>query len=366
MIMATTKPNPADAQKAAAVPAVDGPTGSGFVTEEHSPFADGYSIAGEEAFLQQYMDEAGEVDEDDPMFDRWVELLERKDRIEQARREFEETKGAGRGVTRTEARGIDEIGSLVDDSADQMTIHTKEAYRMFMGRRYDPVNKNAAIVGGRRVASALRGLWTLTRNDNPYADWALVRHEQMIREVQKRLKRDTAQAEAQLKDLERKGLSFSVLKSSRPQVLNLGYRSPYGYAVSRLIVDYDYFVRLQKTLARKTLKSDDEARGAVSSVTRLVRRIFNETTRFSRWLLREEVMSLSRHDFLPDADEMSRKRVEFATGVFGTVPPEVFTAAIQPRHSRRWRQTTAAERKLLNDVAEQLADDEGEDETGLV
>ncbi|MBK6336623.1 MAG: DUF1845 family protein [Betaproteobacteria bacterium] len=32
----------------------------------------------------------------------------------------------------------------------------------------------AAIVGGRRVAAALRAIWHLSGNDNPYADWVLV------------------------------------------------------------------------------------------------------------------------------------------------------------------------------------------------
>ena len=42
---------------------------------------------------------------------------------------------------------------------------------MFMGRMREPGGEAAPIVGGKRVAAALRGLWLLTGNDNPYADW---------------------------------------------------------------------------------------------------------------------------------------------------------------------------------------------------
>ena len=46
--------------------------------------------------------------------------------------------------------------------------------------------------------------------------------------------------------------------------------------------------------------------------------------------------------------------MEFATGVFGVVPAEVFSAQMQPRHSRRRQQITHAERQLLHTVGAQL------------
>ena len=339
-------------QKAAVDPGVPAPTGFAFATETNSPFSDGYSIAGEEAALAEFL--AGPMDETDPMYDRYIELEDRKDRLERMQAEFQGRKGANAVVSREEARGMDELGVLVDEEVDQMSIHTKEAYRMFMGRMREPGKEAAPIVGGKRVAAALRGLWLLTGNDNPYADWALLRHEQTIKEIQRRLQRETREANSLLADLRKKGLSYSILQSAEPKVLNLGYRSPYGYAVSQLIVEFDYFVRVQKTLARKTLLSDEQARQAITEMTRFIRRVFNETTRFDRWLSRTEVRALSRADFLPDADEQAAKRVEFATGVFGVVPAEVFSAQMQPRHSRRRQQITHAERQLLHTVGAQL------------
>ncbi len=351
---------PSNGQEAAAVqepvavpePSIPAPSAFAFTTEPNSPFTDGYSIAGEEAALADFL--AGPMDETDPLYDRYIELEDRKDRLERMQAEFQGRKGANAVVSREEARGMDELGTLVDEEVDQMTIHTKEAYRMFMGRMREPGKEAAPIVGGKRVAAALRGLWLLTGNDNPYADWALLRHEQTIREIERRLQRETREANAQFSELRKKGLSYSVLQSAEPRVLNLGYRSPYGYAVSKLIVEFDYFVRLQKTLARKTLRSDEQVRQSITEMTRFIRRVFNETTRFDRWLSRTEVRALSRADFLPDADEQAAKRVEFATGVFGVVPSEVYSARLQPRHSRRRQQITAAERQLLQTVGAQL------------
>ena len=342
-------------QKAAVDPGVPAPTGFAFATETNSPFSDGYSIAGEEAALAEFL--AGPMDEADPLYDRYIELEDRKDRLERMQAEFQGRKGANAVVSREEARGMDELGVLVDEEVDQMSIHTKEAYRMFMGRMREPGKEAAPIVGGKRVAAALRGLWLLTGNDNPYADWALLRHEQTIKEIQRRLQRETREANSLLADLRKKGLSYSILQSAEPKVLNLGYRSPYGYAVSQLIVEFDYFVRVQKTLARKTLRSDDQARQAISELTRFIRRVFNETARFDRWLTREEVKALSRSDFIPESGADAQKRVEFASEVFGVVPSEVFTGKLHPRHSRRRTgDLTAAERHLLQTLGAHLDD----------
>lgn len=330
-----------------------------FATESNSPFPDGYSITGEEAALAEFM--AGPMTEIDPLYDRYIELIDRKDRLEAAIKQFQERKGAEPVVARDEARGMDHLGALVDEEVDQMTIHTKEAYRMFMGRMREPGKQAAPIVGGKRVAAALRGLWLLTGNDNPYADWALLRHEQTIKEIQRALNRATKDAADELADMRKKGLNYSILQSAEPKVLNLGYRSPYGYAVSQLIVEFDYFVRLQKTLARKNLRSDDQVRQKIAELTRFIRRVFYETTRFDRWLMRQEVRSLCRADFVPGADDQAAKRVEFASGVFGMVPSEVFTVKLQPRHSRRRLQITDAERQLLQTVGTSLEQAEQED-----
>lgn len=325
-----------------------------FETEPKSPFADGYSIAKEEALLADFI-QSDPMDESDPRFDRFVELDERRDRLEKMQQKFATRKGAEPVVTPEEVRGIGELGSLVDEGVDQMTLHTKEAYRMFMGRSREPGKDTAPIIGGKRTAAALRALWLLTSNDNPFADWGLLRHEHSMREVHKRLQREIEATNKTLVDQQRRGLSYTTLRSASPVVLNLGFRSPYGYAVSSLIADFDYFVRLQKTLEHKSLRTDDQVRQTITELTRFVRRCWNETARFDRWLNRDEMRSLSRSDFLPTAPEDAAKRIEFAAGVFGTVPSEVYSCALQPSHSRRRLQISPAERKLLQTVGEQMA-----------
>ena len=326
-----------------------------FATTANSPFTDGYSIEGERAVLADFLaDKARQLDELDPEYERYIELMDREDRLENMVTRFENRKGAEDVVEQKEAISMNFLGSLVDEQVDQMALHTKEALRMFMGRARDPGKELQPIIGGKRVAAALRALWMLTGNDNPYADWGLLRHEQTIKEVGKLLSKHIKDAQDALDQQKARGLTFSVLQSSSPQMLNLGFKSPYGYAVAQLVSDFDYFVRLQKTLERKNLRSDAQVRQIITETTRVIRRVFNETARFDRWLMREEMKGLCRADFVSDGNPEGAKRVQFAAGVFGGCPSEVYSGKLQPRHSRRYLQISAAERKLLLTVSEEL------------
>jgi integrating conjugative element protein (TIGR03761 family) len=355
-------PGPSQATANADSPAVSPglvpkPPALDFLTEPSSPWKDGYSISREAAALADLL-ATDAPDESHPMFPRLVEYDERLREFKQMEAEYRNRAGADTVVTVQEAMSMKRLGGLVDDSTDTMTLHTKEAYRLFMGRSVDPQGTLPAIVGGKRIATALKSLWMLTGLDNPYADWALVRHEQTLALMRKRLADDTKAAQHDLDTMKQQGLSYALLVSQQPQVLNLGFKSPYGYAIAELVVAYDYYIRAMKTLGRKNLRSDDQVRQSIRELTRFIRRHWNETARFERWLLRAELQQLSRSDYLPGAPANSAKRVEAITAIFGPVPPEIFVGRVQPRNSRRRLQLTPQERKLLQDVAVSLAESE--------
>ena len=373
--MATTtksvkKPSAKDA--ASSEPVVPSGKQMMYSTSPNSPFADKYDIAGEEIILADFLaDRARQFDELDPEYDRWIELMDRKDRLETMNTSYEIRKGAESVVEKKEALSMNFLGSLESEQEDQMALHTKEAFRLFMGRGIDPEKKLQPIVGGKRIAAALRALWMLTVNDNPYAEWGLLRHEQTIKEVRKILNKQTEEAQSLLNQQKARGLTFSVLHSTKPQILNLGFKSPYGYAVAQLVSDFDYFVRVQKTLERKNLRSDSQVRQSITEITRVIRRVFNETARFDRWLMREEMKGLCRGDFVPGGTDEAAKRLQFAAGVFGPCPSEVFSGKLQPRHSQRRIQISPEDRKLLQKISEEMqrmereAETDSMEETGL-
>lgn len=250
------------------------------------------------------------------------------------------------------------LGRLADETPDVMTLHTRDAYRMFTGRTADPGSKVPAIPGGRRFATVLRAIWYLSANDNPYADWILIRIYERLSGIRAQMDQAIEAREAEFERLRRKGLSLSVLASRSPATVTLGFRSPYGYATAETIVEFDYHVRMVKTLVLKDRLSDEAGRAEIREVGRGLRALFLEPIRWERHLLREEMLPLSRRDFLPGADEAARQRVRAAVALFGEVPRKVFTGEEVPRHSQRRIKPTPAELRLMQQ-ASLRADEEG-------
>ncbi len=249
------------------------------------------------------------------------------------------------------APGGPTLGQLADETPDVMTLHTQDAFRMFTGRAADAQTQVFAIPGGRRFAAVLKSIWYLSANDNPYADWILIRVYQTLIAIRAQMAQAIRSREAEFEALRRKGLNLSVLRSRSPATVELGFRSPYGYATAEAIVEFDYHVRMVKTLVLKDRLSDEDGRAAIREIGRGLRALFLEPIRWERLLLREEMLLLSRRDFLPSADEVGRERMHIAVTLFGEVPRAVFTGDEAPRHSQRRITPTAAELRLLRQVS---------------
>ena len=259
-----------------------------------------------------------------------------------------------------------QLGQLADATPDTMTLHTKDAYRIFTGRGADAASKLQPIPGGRRFAAVLKSIWHLSANDNPYADWILIRMYESLIAIRSHLSRVITAREEAIEILKRKGLSLAVMGSRSPKTVELGFRSPYGYATAEAIVEFDYYVRMIKTLIHKDRMSDDEGRAAIRELGRELRALFLEPIRWERHLLREELRPLSRSDFLPAADELAHQRVRAVVALFGEVPRKVFTGAQAPRHTRRRVKLSEAELRLLEQASLTAAEDMPQSDTELL
>ena len=259
-----------------------------------------------------------------------------------------------------------QLGQLADAIPDTMSLHTKDAYRIFTGRGSDAASKLPPIPGGRRFAAVLKSIWHLSANDNPYADWILIRMYEGLVAIRAHLSRVITAREEAIEILKRKGLSLAVMGSRSPKTVELGFRSPYGYATAEAIVEFDYYVRMIKTLIHKDRMSDDEGRAAIRELGRELRALFLEPIRWERHLLREELRPLSRSDFLPAADELAQQRVRAVVALFGEVPRKVFTGAQAPRHTRRRVRLSEAELRLLEQASLIAAEDSPQADTELL
>jgi integrating conjugative element protein (TIGR03761 family) len=333
----------------------------GFVTEANSPFSDGFSIDGESAALAA-LGIPDSPEDDHPLFDRYAELQDRKAELVRKQRDWMHRQGADDLVDYKDTQAMKQLGALVGQETDSMTLHTKEAYRMFMGRSSDPERRLQQIPGGKRAATSLRTLLTLTALDNPYADWALVEYERNQHKVMKLLEQKIQAGQNALEAKKKIGLSYSVLQSSEPKSIELGFKSAYGYGVAELIMAFDYFVRVQKTLARKNIISDEQERNQINEVTRLIRGYSNKVALFEKWLTRPEFKDLSRSDYLPGVPKEAAERVEGMRAIFGAIPAQIYSGEVAPSHSRRRHKLSAQERALLASVGQALQQEEDEAE----
>ena len=336
-----------------------------FPVSPDSPFADGYDIASERDALADLV-AAENPDQGDPRWARLVELHERESELRQLTQSEIRRQAPAAAVAAQAASRIAELGQLADATPDTMTLHTKDAYRMFTGRPAEADGTLPPIPGGKRFAAVLKSIWHLSANDNPYADWLLVRMYDGLVAIRAHLSLVITVREEAIDLLKRKGLTLSVMGSRSPKTVELGFRSPYGYATAEAIIEFDYHVRMIKTLIHKDRMSDEEGRVAIREVGREMRALFLEPIRWERYLLREELRQLSRSDFLPGADELARLRVRAAVALFGEVPRKVFTGADAPRHTRRRVKLTDADLRLLEQASLTAVEDSRQPDTELL
>lgn len=344
---------------------------SDFPISADSPFADGYDIASERDALRHLI-ESDDPDDADPDWDRYLELLEREQELKRRAADTAQRNAADRIVPDEQARALRTIGYLVSDDPDLMTIHTREAYRLFIGRTSsvgDGGQRVRPITSGKRVAAALRAIWNLSGRDNPYADWVLVQVGERVAEMRAEIKEESDKLSQMFEKERARGLNLKVMGSQAPVGVELGFRSPYGFMLADLLLDVDWYARQVKSLVQKDRMTDEEGRLTLYQVIRRVRQLFESVAPYQRYLLGDELSALSRSDFLPGADEIAQKRVAAARGIFGDVPQGIFVGEVRPRHSQRRSFVSPEELALLKAVAAgEFAPAEGElgQEEGLV
>lgn len=150
-----------------------------------------------------------------------------------------------------------------------ITLHTRQAHKLFYGRRAEPQKKIFPVVGLVRFASNVGSIWAASEADDPYADLALIEIEHEFEDAEKVL----AQYAKSLDDLlanEVDGINVSVMHSAKPVVLDLQFFSPWSYQGARLLAKYDKLVLKCLTAKHVGLMFDEDwERVVVRSGTRI-------------------------------------------------------------------------------------------------
>ena len=119
-----------------------------------------------------------------------------------------------------------------------LTLQTNQARRLIRGR--NGTKGQSPIIGLGLFAERLRLIWQASRNDDPYADWWLIKVHDAIEDREalfQRLQRDLDERLTQMGSIE-----VDVAVSERPYRMPLQFANPYAYQAARLVSTYDALV----------------------------------------------------------------------------------------------------------------------------
>lgn len=130
--------------------------------------------------------------------------------------------------------------SLVSDI--QLVLHTDIAEGFFKGSWQ---TKN---IGLRQFAVITKALWRAARNDDPYAEWHLMKIYDRMLAVQEALK--NFEQLCQEKITQKRGLEVVVFSNPKPLHIPLHFSTPFGYMAAQVLADLDYAMRQAYTLKK--------------------------------------------------------------------------------------------------------------------
>jgi integrating conjugative element protein (TIGR03761 family) len=151
-----------------------------------------------------------------------------------------------------------------------LTIQTSQAQQLIRGRDGSP--DKPAIIGLIGFADRMRLIWQAARNDDPYADWWLIKvHDAIdvnvdyVRNWQREMRNLLGQMTA---------MDITIAESSRPYRVPLQFANPYAYQAALLLSEYDALVRMVLTVHHVGLLESEGRNGLIKSCARKIRALF--------------------------------------------------------------------------------------------
>ncbi|MEW8523814.1 MAG: PFL_4669 family integrating conjugative element protein [Candidatus Thiodiazotropha endolucinida] len=151
-----------------------------------------------------------------------------------------------------------------------LTIQTRQAQQLVRGRNGTP--EKPAITGLVGFANQLRVIWQAARNDDPYADWWLIKVHETLDSTRQLIEKRQTEVDAALDQMT--SMDVVVAESSRPYRVPLRFANPYAYRGARLIADYDVLVRTVLTGTHIGLFDRETSDGFLKLCTRKIRGAF--------------------------------------------------------------------------------------------
>ncbi len=160
--------------------------------------------------------------------------------------------------------------------ASELILETRKGQMIFEGRRPDPDRKKAAIIGLKSFARYLRVIWDTTTNNDPYADWWLLKVERAIEAKEKWINDKYDEYSKILGQFD--NLSHEVAHSISPIRCELRFSIPYSYRGAMLLMKYDELIKIIMTANHVALVESIRAHRDIEDSSKAARTVFHAVT----------------------------------------------------------------------------------------
>jgi hypothetical protein len=125
--------------------------------------------------------------------------------------------------------------------------------------------------------------------------------------------------------------------------VSLGFKSPYGFLISRLVMEFDMYVRVVKTLTSRNLISADKERELLNARLRPIRAFFDRVLRNQNVLQVPAYASVNREDVRNPKSKDIADRVKAINEVWPGLPADVLSRQKLPKHAKPLRREARRE-----------------------
>ena len=157
-----------------------------------------------------------------------------------------------------------------------LSLQTSHAQRLFHGRATSKTQP--AIVGLVGFANRLRVIWQAARDDDPYADWWLIKIHEGIAVVGEELRSRQQQLIEFFKQMGT--LDVDVATSKRPYRAPLNFANPYAYQGAKLLSEFDHLVCHALTLRHVGVLGNQASEDIINASARRLRSLFMISQRY--------------------------------------------------------------------------------------
>ncbi|WP_022949765.1 PFL_4669 family integrating conjugative element protein [Methylohalobius crimeensis] len=230
-----------------------------------------------------------------------------------------------------------------------LSVQTWQAQRLVNGRKGR--DGKPAIVGLTGFAHRTQLVWQAAQEDDPYADWFLIRIEDALDEAKMEVRRQEETVREVLTVMD--GIRLEVAESVQPGEVPLRFPNPYGYMGAYLLADFDRLTRTILSARHFALLDRDRMAAILNGTGRRIRSTFILPMGWRH-------TGVVRKD-LAQMNQLAARAIE----AMGKPPQEVIERKRRARHAPPIREaswTEAAENEDMRDVEEAKDPDQADGE----